>query len=155
MAVEIERKYLVDNDKWKDHIEAETTIRQAYLATVAKSSIRVRICQGRAWLNIKGATVGIRRREYEYEIPLADAEEMIAELRDGAVIHKVRYKVRSGDHLWDLDLFHGENAGLVVAEIELQREDEPFVLPEWAGAEVSGDSRYYNASLVKYPYRAW
>ena len=120
MAVEIERKYLVDNDKWKDHIEAETTIRQAYLATVAKSSIRVRICQGRAWLNIK-----------------------------------VRYKVRSGDHLWDLDLFHGENAGLVVAEIELQREDEPFVLPEWAGAEVSGDSRYYNASLVKYPYRAW
>jgi adenylate cyclase len=155
MAVEIERKYLVINDKWKSSIESETVMKQAYLATVAKASIRVRVARDQAYLNIKSVTLGIRRTEFEYAIPLADAEEMLANLVDGAAIDKVRYKVRCGAHVWDLDVFHGANAGLVVAEVELASEDEPFELPEWAGQEVSGDHRYYNASLVKHPYCDW
>jgi adenylate cyclase len=130
-------------------------MKQAYLATVAKASIRVRVARDQAYLNIKSATLGIRRTEFEYAIPLVDAEEMLANLVDGAAIDKVRYKVRCGAHVWDLDVFHGANAGLVVAEVELASEDEPFELPEWAGQEVSGDHRYYNASLVKHPYCDW
>ena len=155
MAIEIERKYLVINDKWKDSVESESAMKQGYLATVDNASIRVRVANGKAFLNIKSATLGIKRSEYEYQIPLQDGEEMLANLTSGAVIDKVRYKVRCGDHLWDLDLFHGDNEGLVVAEVELDAEDEGFEIPEWAGAEVSGDAKYYNASLVKHPYCDW
>jgi adenylate cyclase len=155
MAVEIERKYLVINDKWKGAVESESAMKQGYLATVDNASIRIRVANGKAFLNIKSATLGIRRSEYEYEIPLQDGEEMLANLTAGAVIDKVRYKVRCGDHLWDLDLFHGDNRGLVVAEVELDAEDETFEIPEWVGAEVSGDAKYYNASLVKHPYCDW
>ena len=155
MAVEIERKYLVINDKWKSSVESQSTLKQGYLATVANASIRVRVAEDKAHLNIKSSTVGIRRSEYEYEIPQTDGEEMLAHLTEGAVIDKVRYKVRCGEHLWDLDVFRGDNAGLVVAEVELQSEDEPFEMPEWAGNEVSGDTRYYNASLVKHPFCDW
>ena len=130
-------------------------MKQGYLATVDKASIRVRVADGRAHLNIKSATLGIRRSEYEYEIPLQDGEEMLTNLANGSVIDKVRYKVRCGDHLWELDVFHGDNAGLVVAEIELASEDEPFEMPEWAGDEVSGDARYYNSCLVKHPFCDW
>ncbi|MEN8167421.1 MAG: CYTH domain-containing protein [Pseudomonadota bacterium] len=155
MAIEIERKYLVKNDKWKSFVESEAIFKQGYLATVANASIRVRVAKGRAHLNIKSTTVGIRRSEYEYEIPLMDGEEMLANLTTGSVIDKVRYKVRCGDHIWELDLFHGDNEGLIVAELELSSEDETFEMPEWAGEEVSGDPRYYNASLVKHPYCDW
>lgn len=155
MAVEIERKYLVINDKWKSFVESESAMKQGYLATVDNASIRVRVAKGKAFLNIKSATLGIRRAEYEYEIPLQDGEEMLADLISGAVIDKVRYKVRCGNHIWDLDRFHGDNAGLVVAEVELNAEDEAFEIPEWVGAEVSGDPKYYNASLVKHPYCDW
>ena len=155
MAVEIERKYLVVNDKWKPFVESEAAMKQGYLATVANASIRVRVAKGRAYLNIKSATVGIRRAEYEYEIPLQDGEEMLANLTSGSVIDKVRYKVRCGDHVWDLDLFHGDNSGLMVAEVELDSEDESFEMPQWAGEEVSGDVKYYNSSLVKHPYCDW
>ena len=155
MAVEIERKYLVVNDKWKPFVESEAAMKQGYLATVANASIRVRVAKGRAYLNIKSATVGIRRAEYEYEIPLQDGEEMLANLTSGSVIDKVRYKVRCGDHVWDLDLFHGDNSGLMVAEVELDSEDETFEMPQWAGEEVSGDVKYYNSSLVKHPYCDW
>ncbi len=129
MAVEIERKYLVVNDKWKPFVESEAAMKQGYLATVANASIRVRVAKGKAYLNIKSATVGIRRAEYEYEIPLQDGEEMLANLTSGSVIDKVRYKVRCGDHVWDLDLFHGDNSGLIVAEVELDSEDESFEMP--------------------------
>ncbi|MDJ0807277.1 MAG: CYTH domain-containing protein [Gammaproteobacteria bacterium] len=155
MAVEIERKYLVINDKWKSFVESESVMQQAYLATLPNASIRVRIANGQAHLNIKSATLGIRRSEYEYEIPRRDAEEMLANLTSGSVIDKVRYKVRCGDHLWDLDQFRGDNAGLVVAEVELLSEGEVFELPEWVGEEVSSDPKYYNASLVKHPYCDW
>ena len=130
-------------------------MKQAYLATVAKASIRVRVARDKAYLNIKSVTLGISRTEYEYVIPLADAEEMLENLVDGAVIDKVRYKVRCGAHVWDLDVFHGANQGLVVAEVELDSEDEAFEMPAWAGQEVSGDPKYYNASLVKHPYCDW
>ena len=155
MAIEIERKFLVINDKWKSFVESEAAMKQGYLATIDKASIRVRVADGRAHLNIKSATLGIRRSEYEYEIPLVDGEEMLANLADGSVIDKMRYKVRCGDHLWELDVFHGDNAGLVVAELELAAEDEAFEKPEWAGEEVSGDVRYYNSSLVKHPFCNW
>ena len=136
-------------------MESQTVMKQGYLATVANASIRVRVARDKALLNIKSATLGIRRSEYEYEIPLADAEEMLADLVQGAVIDKVRYEVRCGNHLWELDVFHGDNEGLIVAELELSSEDESFEMPEWAGQEVSGDPRYYNASLVKHPYCDW
>ena len=155
MALEIERKYLVVNDKWKDHIINEAPIKQGYLATTSKASMRVRVDGEQANINIKGKTVGISRLEYEYPIPLEEARELLDNLVSGAVIDKVRYKVRCGDHVWDLDLFLGANKGLVMAEVELSHEDEPFEMPEWAGEEVSGDTRYYNASLVNHPFCDW
>ncbi len=155
MPVEIERKYLVVNDKWKLHVESEATLKQGYLATLPNASIRVRVAKGSAHLNIKSVTLGISRSEYEYEIPLEEGEEILANLTAGPIIDKVRYKVRCGNHIWDLDLFHGDNEGLIVAEVELDAEDETFEMPEWAGEEVSGDPKYYNASLVKRPYCDW
>lgn len=155
MGLEIERKFLVINEQWKSHVESESQLKQGYLATQSNATIRVRIAENQAMLNIKGATTGIRRSEYEYEIPLQDAQEMLDNLTEESIIDKVRYQVRCGDHIWDLDVFHGENKGLIIAEVELSTEDESFVVPEWAGLEVSGDSKYYNASLVRNPYRYW
>ncbi|MCG7925932.1 MAG: CYTH domain-containing protein [Candidatus Thiodiazotropha taylori] len=155
MALEIERKFLVVNDKWKDSVISEAVIKQGYLATTEQASVRVRVDGDAANINIKGRTVGISRREYEYPIPLDEAQELLDHLVSGAAIDKVRYKVRCGEHIWDLDLFHGANQGLVMAEVELGREDEAFVMPEWAGEEVSGDTRYYNANLVKHPFCEW
>ncbi|MCG8487950.1 MAG: CYTH domain-containing protein [Chromatiales bacterium] len=155
MALEIERKFLVINDKWKDSIIREAVIKQGYLATTDRATVRVRVDGDEANINIKGRTDGISRREYEYPIPLDEALELLDHLVSGAAIDKVRYKVRCGEHIWDLDLFHGANQGLVMAEVELGREDEAFVMPEWAGEEVSGDTRYYNANLVKHPFSEW
>ncbi|MCG7869575.1 MAG: adenylate cyclase [gamma proteobacterium symbiont of Stewartia floridana] len=155
MALEIERKFLVVNDKWRDSVISEAVIKQGYLATTEQASVRVRVDGDAANINIKGRTVGISRREYEYPIPLDEAQELLDHLVSGAAIDKVRYKVRCGEHIWDLDLFHGANQGLVMAEVELGREDEAFVMPEWAGEEVSGDTRYYNANLVKHPFCEW
>lgn len=155
MAIEIERKFLVINDSWKAHVESSAKLKQGYLATASNATVRLRIAKGGAQLNIKGATVGISRAEYEYEIPREDAEEMLGRMTLGAVIEKTRFKVRCGDHLWDLDLFGGENAGLIMAEVELAEEDEAFAMPDWAGQEVTGDARYYNASLTGKPYTTW
>ncbi|MBW9256388.1 MAG: CYTH domain-containing protein [Candidatus Thiodiazotropha sp. (ex. Lucinisca nassula)] len=155
MALEIERKFLVINDKWKDSVISEAVIKQGYLATTEQASVRVRVDGDEANINIKGRTVGISRQEYEYPIPLDEAQELLDHLVSGAAIDKVRYKVRCGEHIWDLDLFHGANQGLVMAEVELGQEDEAFVMPEWAGEEVSGDTRYYNANLVKHPFCEW
>lgn len=155
MAVEIERKFLVINDNWRSNVESESSLKQGYLTAEAGLAIRVRISGGKAELNIKGGTAGIRRSEYEYEIPLQDAEEILANLTSGSVIDKTRYKVRCGDHLWDLDVFHGDNDGLVMAEVELSSESEAFAQPDWTGEEVSDDSRYFNASLISHPYCDW
>lgn len=155
MAVEIERKFLVVNDSWKAQVESESTLKQGYLSAEKSLSIRVRIAKGRAQLTIKGTTSGISRSEYEYEIPQQDAQEMMDNLVSGSVIDKTRYKVRCGDHLWDLDLFHGDNQGLIMAEVELASEEEAFQMPDWAGQEVSDDPRYYNANLITHPYCDW
>jgi len=155
MAVEIERKYLVKNDSWRESVEAQAHIMQGYLANDDNASVRVRVKGDAAYLTIKGATSGISRSEYEYQIPVEDAETMLRELAIFPAIDKVRYSVRSGKHLWDLDLFSGENEGLVMAEVELASEDEDFQMPDWAGEEVSGDTRYYNVNLASNPYKSW
>jgi adenylate cyclase len=155
MAVEIERKFLVKSDSWRSQVESEAHLMQGYLSSGGKATVRVRIKGDAAYLTIKGATTGISRSEYEYLIPVADAQAMMQELALYPAIDKTRYRVRCGKHLWDLDLFAGENEGLVMAEVELGSEDETFEMPEWAGEEVSGDRRYYNSYLSRHPYKHW
>jgi len=151
---EIERKFLVRDTRCLEGLAGERLV-QAYIANTQRAVVRVRVSGKAAWLTIKGRTVGIVRREFEYPIPLADAEVMIAGLCDGPVVSKQRYLVERGAHTWEVDVFDGANAGLVVAEIELDREDEVFERPEWLGEEVSHDPRYLNVNLASHPYREW
>ncbi|MBK8994077.1 MAG: CYTH domain-containing protein [Gammaproteobacteria bacterium] len=154
MTVEIERKFLVADTGCLADLEGER-LSQGYIASTGRATVRVRICGARAWLTLKGRTEGISRREFEYPIPLAHAEVCIADLCTGPVIEKTRYRVAHNSHIWEVDVFHGDNEGLVLAEIELTREDECFACPPWLGAEVSGDPRYYNSNLALRPYRSW
>jgi adenylate cyclase len=155
MGTEIERKFLVVSDAWREGARDALRFRQGYLPGVETASVRVRVSGGHAWLNIKSATLAVSRREYEYPIPLADAEEILDGLCQRPLIEKTRHHVPFGGHLWEVDVFDGDNAGLVVAEIELTSPDEPFDRPPWVGAEVSHDRRYYNVSLVRHPFRDW
>lgn len=160
MAVEIERKFLLASADWRAQADDGVTMRQGYLCTsgsgpAAKASIRVRIAGTEAHLNIKSATLGVTRQEYEYAIPLADANELLDTLADGPLIEKTRYHVPHGAHSWEIDVFAGDNQGLVVAEIELSAADEDFQRPAWLGAEVSDDPRYYNVCLVQHPFKDW
>ncbi len=158
MALEIERKFLVKNDRWRENVVSQSRMIQGYLARGGADggpTIRVRVGGGKACLNIKGATQGIRRTEFEYEIPLQDAQKILDDLVVKPHIEKTRYRVKCGGHIWDLDVFEGENTGLTVAEVELGSEQEQFEMPSWAGIEVSADRRYRNASLVDNPYSRW
>jgi len=160
MSIEIERKFLLINDDWRTQADSGVVMRQGYLNSISpnteqKSSVRVRIAGEQASLNIKGATLSITRREYEYPIPLCDAHELLDSLADGPLIEKKRYHVQHDAHIWEIDVFAGDNQGLVVAEIELASEDEVFARPEWLGEEVSADARYYNVCLVQHPYKNW
>lgn len=155
MATEIERKFLVKNDNWRDRAESGSALMQGYIANNATATVRVRLKGEQAFLTVKGRAEGITRSEFEYPIPPADARAMLAELAVSAPIEKVRFRVREGDHVWDLDVFGGENAGLVMAEVELAAEDECFTMPDWAGEEVTGDPRYYNVNLARNPFRNW
>ncbi|MCL7750932.1 CYTH domain-containing protein [Guyparkeria hydrothermalis] len=155
MAKEIERKFLLTDEAWRNQIERSERMVQGYLNDQGPVSVRARIAGDRAWLNIKSRTLGISRDEFEYEIPLADAERMLDHLTTGPVIDKTRHFVTYGEHLWEIDEFHGENDGLIVAEVELDHVDQPFARPAWLGEEVSHDARYYNVSLVKNPYSQW
>ncbi len=156
MATEIERKFLVVDESWRDGVLASTRYRQGYLTPgPGRCSVRVRVGDGEARLNVKGATVGVSRAEYEYAIPLEDAEEMLDTLCSGPLVEKTRHLVDHGGHRWEIDVFEGENAGLVVAEVELANATEALELPEWAGADVSGDKRYYNAALAETPFTRW
>lgn len=154
MATEIERKFLVSSADWKRGTRGRR-LQQGYLSLDKARTIRVRVAGEQAWINIKGLTTGITRSEFEYAVPLADARRMLEELCIRPVIDKTRHLVRHGGHTWEVDEFHGANAGLVIAEIELASEDEDFERPPWLGAEVSGDPRYFNASLVTRPFREW
>ena len=155
MSIEIERKFLVADETWRAAASPGMRYRQGYLSTDPGSSVRVRVCGDDARLNIKSATVGIARREYEYEIPAADALEILEELCVKPIIEKTRFVVEHGGHRWEIDVFEGDNAGLVVAEIELESADEAFALPGWTGEDVTGDARYYNQRLVEHPYSRW
>ena len=155
MATEIERKFLVLDDSWRQQADRATPMRQGYMSGGERASVRVRVQGEQAFLNIKSATLGVWRREYDYPIPLGDAEEILDHLCEGPLIEKTRYHVEHAGHTWEVDVFEGDNAGLVVAEIELDSEDQPFEKPPWAGDEVSHDPRYYNVCLVKHPFKAW
>ncbi len=155
MAFEIERKFLPSSDAWRQAIQRSIQIRQAYLANTDKASLRVRITDQAAYLSSKTMTIDIRRHEFEYSIPLHDAEFMLEYMCQGSAIIKQRHLVSVGRHTWEIDEFMGDNAGLVVAEIELGHETEAFARPEWVGEEVSGDPRYFNMNLLKNPYTSW
>lgn len=155
MSFEIERKFLVSGDGWKQLTTKQIAIRQAYLASTDKSSIRVRIKDDKAaMLTIKGKSNAMRRLECEYSIPLPDAEAMMG-LRLGVMLVKTRHLVPWNDLYWEIDVFSGENAGLVLAEIELPTESRSFALPDWIGAEVTGEEKYYNSALAERPYCEW
>lgn len=158
MAQEIERKFLVVGEDWKAAAQRTVFYRQGYINDLrhgGRCSVRVRIGGGKAYLNIKSATLGIARHEFEYAIPEADANHMLDAFALGAVVEKTRYYLPDGGHMWEIDVFEGDNAGLIVAEIELQSVDEKFSRPEWVGQEVSDDPRYYNVNLVTHPYKSW
>lgn len=155
MPTEIERKYLVTGDSWRQDAGAGVAIVQGYLGSNEKSSIRIRIDGESAHLNIKSRTIGIRRSEFDYPIPVDEATELLQKLCDQPLIKKNRYPVQYQGHLWEVDVFAGDNAGLIVAEIELSAPEQSFKLPAWAGREVSDDPRYYNTCLVSHPYKDW
>ncbi len=155
MATEIEHKFLLANEDWRALVTRSADYQQGYLNSDNTSSVRVRIADQQAWLNIKSATIGTQRQEFEYEIPLADAQYMINHLCHKPLIEKTRHFVAAGIHVWEIDEFAGENQGLCVAEIELSRADEPFIKPSWLGKEVTDDVRYYNNQLSKQPYSTW
>lgn len=155
MGMEIERKFLVVKEIWDQlTLPQGLEVVQGYLCNEPQKSVRVRIADDQAYLTIKGETSRLSRPEYEYPIPLKDTRELLQNLC-GERIEKVRYRIQHADHLWEVDVFEGANAGLMVAEVELKTEDELVALPNWIGQEVTGDSRYYNASLVKHPFSKW
>lgn len=154
MGLEIERKYLVDVSRWRPRGPG-VALRQGYLSSVPERTVRVRIEGERAVITVKGKTSGISRIELEYHIPVADARVMLDELCERPLIEKTRHRETHAGKAWDIDVFAGDNAGLVIAEIELGSETEPFEVPPWATADVSDDPRYFNASLIKRPYRTW
>ncbi len=155
MAVEIEKKFLIISNNWRDDASEGVQFLQGYFATNDSCSIRVRIAGNKANLNIKSATLGVTRTEYEYSISMKDAEQMLQNLCIQPLIEKTRYHVKHDEHTWEVDVFAGKNEGLVVAEIELKSTNEAFTKPNWIGDEVSDDPRYYNVSLVSYPYKNW
>lgn len=155
MAQEIERKFLVSGE-FKPHASRKTRIIQGYLSSVPERTVRVRIKGDKGYLTIKGigSESGASRYEWEREIPVSEARELLAICEPG-VIDKTRYLVEFGGKTFEVDEFYGDNDGLTVAEIELESEDEAFEKPEWLGAEVTGDDRYYNSMLMKNPYKNW
>jgi adenylate cyclase len=155
VAIEVERKFLVAGEGWRSNVAAVRRFRQFYLVGEGKANIRVRIeDDARAWLTIKSAAHGRIRDEFEYSIPLPDALEM-SRMAEGWIIEKTRHIVPYEGHDWEVDVFSGDNLGLVIAEVELASANERFDLPCWAGDEVTDDRRYYNASLAHCPFRQW
>lgn len=156
MGKEIERKFLIRQDAWSAvrSQASSSRIRQGFLSTVKERVVRVRVAGERATLTIKGVTRGFSRAEFEYDIPLADAQALL-ELCEGPLIEKVRFRIEQDGLLWVVDEFEGENSGLLLAEVELTEESQEFSLPVWIGQEVSDDSRYYNANLIENPFTKW
>ena len=154
MGQEIERKFLLKNNSWRDHASG-VSYRQGYLSTVKERTVRVRTVGDKAYLTVKGLPVGITRAEYEYEIPIDDAQSMLDHLCEKPLIEKTRYRLKYAGLIWEIDEFAGANTGLIVAEVELEDEQQAITLPGWVAEEVSDDPRYSNANLVKHPYTNW
>ena len=154
MAKEIERKFLVIGDDWRQ-LAKGTHYRQGYLNSAKERTVRIRTIDDKAYLTVKGPTVGVTRQEYEYEIPHADCVQMLEHLAEKPIIEKTRYKIPFAGLTWEIDEFFGVNAGLIVAEVELASESQAFEKPAWVGAEISSDPRYFNSNLVKNPYTTW
>jgi adenylate cyclase len=156
MAVEIERKFLVVNGGWRTHPSSDGGVRytQGYLNRDKTRTVRVRVAGAQGWLTIKGISTGASRAEFEYPIPLADAQTLLA-LCDTPLIDKTRHTLTHAGTVWEVDEFHGDNAGLVVAEVELAAEDQPFERPGWLGEEVTHDARYFNSALIAHPFVRW
>ncbi|BAZ45070.1 hypothetical protein NIES4102_20870 [Chondrocystis sp. NIES-4102] len=162
MGKEIERKYLVNKAAWQEYkTEFSTTIQayssrysQGYIPTGNGTTVRLRIIDDQGYITIKSQTVGITRSEYEYAIPYEDAQEMLASLCSKPLIEKIRYKIEQDDLIWEVDEFRGDNAGLIIAEVELQDEQQQVTLPNWIEREVKS-AKYFNSSLAKYPYSQW
>jgi adenylate cyclase len=152
---EIERKFLVANDGWRANADRGRQFRQAYLAETDRAAIRVRIIDGAsAVFTIKSAKSGLSREEFEYPLPLADAEDL-TELRQGSVLQKTRFHAPHAGRTWEVDVYSGDNAGLVIAEIELDSEDAAVELPPWIGREITGEARYYASRLSARPFTSW
>ncbi len=154
MAKEIERKFLVKGDAWRE-LATGTAYRQGYLSTVKERTVRVRTIDDKGFLTVKGITIGATRVEYEYEIPAADANAMLDDLCEQPIIEKHRYKIDHGGLVWEIDEFGGVNQGLIVAEVELESEAQSFDKPQWIGDEIDNDPRYYNSNLIAHPYTKW
>ena len=154
MGKAIERKFLVRGDVWRS-LAKGTAYRQGYLNSAKERTVRIRTIDAKAFLTIKGLTVGATRSEYEYEIPLADCDAMLDALAEKPIIEKKRYKIPFKGLTWEIDEFFGENDGLIVAEVELKSETQIFEKPEWVGEEVTADPRYFNSNLIKHPFTKW
>ncbi len=154
MGVEIERKFLIDETKLPT-LQNGYTIKQGYIQTIDHTTVRIRVRGQEAFLTIKGKSQGASRLEFEYPIPLNDAEEMLTNLCHASRVEKTRYLIEYEGHTWEVDIFEGSNKGLMIAEIELESEKEVFSLPEWVTKEVTEDVRYFNANLVERPYTSW
>jgi adenylate cyclase len=154
MAQEIERKFRVANDDWRAMATSSSSLKQGYLSSSAEATVRVRLEDNLGTLTIKSKTKGITRNEFEYAIPVQEAKELLMLCRE-PLIEKTRYRIPHENHTWEIDVFEGDNDGLIIAEIELTSEDDYFAKPQWLGEEVSGDSRYYNSNLATHPYVKW
>ncbi len=154
MATEIERKFLVKSDAYKQ-LAAPSHFQQGYLSTEPERTIRIRVANEKGFLTIKGKNESISRVEYEYEIPVAEAKEMLSKLALPTIIEKNRYRIEYKGKIWEVDEFLGENEGLTIAEIELDSPDEQFNIPSWIGKEVSYDIKYYNSYLSEHPFKGW
>lgn len=153
MGMEIERKFLIANDSWRPGAKG-LPYAQGYLSRGKGNTVRVRIAGEEAFLTIKGPVLGISRPEFEYSIALEDARQLLL-LCEGPLIEKTRFKIFAENHLWEIDEFHGDNEGLIVAEVELSAPEETVILPPWIGREVTGENRYYNSNLTLHPFREW
>jgi adenylate cyclase len=155
MGKEIERKFLLADEGWREQVQRSRRMSQGYLADGGRASVRVRVAGDEAWLNVKAAGLVAERDEYEYSIPVEDAREMLGRLARPPLIDKTRHWVAHAGMQWEIDEFHGDNAGLIVAEIELEQVGQAFELPPWLGTEVTHLARYYNVNLGRAPYRDW
>ena len=154
MAQEIERKFLIKSDAWRSNAIGRF-YRQGYLSTAKERTVRIRTIKNQGYITVKGIAKGAARAEYEYEIPVKDANEMLDTLCEQPIIEKMRYEIEHNELIWQVDEFEGVNKGLILVEVELSDENQKIVLPDWVGAEVTGDPNYFNSNLTRNPYLGW